>query len=354
MSSWSDSVTEMKSSMNGVAPQSVGKTERATMEAVGQKMETIFASAGQAVHVAFMVMSQPAMQDAPLRKALMRAMESIRLDGQQNAWLEQLRGQASETINFGGLSGDEVRAQCVMITQAVKHLPPAEMWTLQAKYGYVEFEDVAGGDLVGQQLVEALQRAAADVDAQRERLRQARLALDALREQYLACAGRITRAATEASVREQYYAARDDVRDAGAALARAESAASTIQIAADRACGRTVTDGAGPAVGEGGRRFAFSAERIDAIKGLSDWFRPMFPRIPAFAIDCMLGRLFAHHAKVEISFRDLAASFGGNPMVYQRASFKMRNHLRQLEQLAILHLEERLVKDGVAMATESD
>jgi hypothetical protein len=324
------------------------------MGAMGQKMETIFASTGQAVHVAFMVMSQPAMQDAPLRKALMRAMESIRLDGQQNEWLEQLRGAPSESVNFGGLSGDEVRAQCVMITQAVKHLPPAEMWTLQAKYGYVEFEDAADGDVTGRQLVDALERAASDVDAQREKLRQAREALDVAREQHLAYEGRVAPAATAESVKEQYYAARDDVRDAGATLARAESTARTIQIAADRAHGRTATDGGAPAVGGGGRRFAFSAERIDAIKGLSTWFRPVFPRIPSFAIDCMLGRLFANHKKIGISFEDIAKSFGGNAKLYERASFKMRNHLRQLEERALQHLEERLVKDGVALPTESD
>jgi hypothetical protein len=144
------------------------------------------------------------------------------------------------------------------------------------------------------------------------------------------------------------------VRDAGAALARAESTARTIQIAADRAHGRTATDGRGPAVSAGGRRFAFSAERIDAIKGLSTWMKPLFPRIPSFAIDCMLGRLFANHKKVGISFEDIAKSFGGNAKLYERASFKMRNHLRQLEDLALQHLEERLVKDGVALPTESD
>jgi hypothetical protein len=127
-----------------------------------------------------------------------------------------------------------------------------------------------------------------------------------------------------------------------------------VQIAVDRAQGRTVTDGGGPAVGQSGRRFAFSVERIDAIKGLSDWFRPLFPRIPPLAIDCMLGRLFANHKKIGISFEDIATSFGGNSKLYQRASFKMRNHLRQLEQLALQHLEERLVKDGVSLPTESD
>jgi len=319
-----------------------------------QKMDTIFASTGQAVHVAFMVMSQPAMQAAPFRKALIRAMESIRLEGHQREWLDQLRGAPSETVNFGGLTGDEVRAQCVMVTQAVKHLPAAEMWTLQAIFGYVEFEDVGDGELTGAQLAEALERAAAEVEGQREKLCQARKALDATREQHLAYEGRIAPASVEESVRAAYYAARDDVRDVSAALARAESTLRMLQIAVDRANGRTLTDGVAPAVGTGGRRFAFSAERIDAIKGLSDWFRPMFPRIKPFAIDCMLGRLFARHKEIGISFRDLADSFGGNPMTYQRASFKMRNHLRQLEELALQHLEERLVKDGVAMPTESD
>lgn len=324
------------------------------MGAMEQKMDTIFASTGQAVHVAFMVMSQPAMQAAPFRKALIRAMESIHLEGHQREWLDQLRGAPSETVNFGGLTGDEVRAQCVMITQAVKHLPAAEMWTLQAKFGYVEFEDVGDGQLTGAQLVDALERAAADVDGQREKLCQARKALDATREQHLAYEGRIAPASVEESVRVAYYAARDDVRDVSAALARAESTVRMLQIAVDRANGRTLTDGVTLAVGTGGRRFAFSAERIDAIKGLSDWFRPMFPRIKPFAIDCMLGRLFARHKEIGISFRDLAESFGGNPMTYQRASFKMKNHLRQLEERALQHLEERLVKDGVAMPTESD
>lgn len=323
---------------------------------MGEKleMEAIFGSTGQAVHVAFMVISQPAMQAAPFRKALIRAMESIRLEGYQREWLEQLRGAPSESVNFGGLSGDEVRVQCVMITQAVQHLPAAEMWTLQAKYGYVEFEDVPSEDLTGQQLQDALERAHTEVGTAREKLDLARQDLDDTREQHLQYQGRVAPAAIEESVRTRYYAARDDVRDSSAALLRAESTVRQIEIIVSRANGTTLADGGGAAAGTSGRRFAFSAERINAIKGLSDWFQPMFPRIKPLAIDCMLGRLFAKHKEIGISFRDLAGSFGGNAMVYQRASFKMQNHLRQLEQLALAHLEERLVKDGVAMPTESD
>lgn len=317
-------------------------------------MDTIFVNVGQAVHVAFMVMSQPAMQAAPMRKALIRAMESIQLGEHQREWLEQLRGTPSESVNFGGLTGDEVRAQCIMITESVKHLPRAEMWTLQAKYGYVEYEDVPPEDMTGQQLVDALQRAQADVESARERLRHARQDLETTREQHLQYSARIASAAIETSAKERYFAARDEVRDASAALIRLESTARQVQIIVDRARGATLTDGVALAPGANGRRFAFSAERIDAIKGLSDWFQPMFPRIKPLAIDCMLGRLFARHAKIDGSNRDLADNFGGSHMLYQRASFKMQNHLRQLEQLALQHLEQRLVRDGVALPTESD
>ena len=41
--------------------------------------EAIFESAGQAVHVAYLIMGQEPSGDAPFRKALIRAMESIQL-----------------------------------------------------------------------------------------------------------------------------------------------------------------------------------------------------------------------------------------------------------------------------------
>ncbi|MNK06853.1 hypothetical protein D3C87_247560 [compost metagenome] len=46
---------------------------------------------------------------------------------------------------FGGLDGNEVRAQCALVLQAVKHrLPKTEMWVLQTKYLQTDFEDVDG------------------------------------------------------------------------------------------------------------------------------------------------------------------------------------------------------------------
>ena len=203
--------------------------------------EAVFENVGQAVHVSFLIMAQEAKQDAPLRAALIKAMESVQLNGRQRCWLEQLRGTAAGTINFGGLDGNEVRAQCALVLQAVKHrLPKTEMWVLQAKYGQTDFEDV-----------------------------------------------------------------------------------------------------------DGRRRFAFSVERIEAIKGLADWFRPMFPGLNPNAVDCMLGRLFANHKQLDITVRDLANSFGASHMTYQRASKKMKDHLCDLEQIAFNRLAPSFVKQGV-------
>ena len=221
------------------------------MGAALEMNEAVFATAGQAVHVAFVIMSQPAQQDAPLRKALIRVMESIRLvDGNQRNWLEQLRGQPSDSVNFGGLDAYDVRAQCAMITQSVRtKLPAPEMWALQAKFGQTDVEDLD--------------------DSQLPAPRQAR------------------------------------------------------------------------------RRFAFSAERIDAIKGLSDWMVPSFPQIKPFAMDCMIAKVYANHKKIEISFRDLAKSFGGNHMTYARAYKALRERLRTLELVAIDRLAPHFFEQGV-------
>lgn len=210
--------------------------------AIQDKADCVFQSAGQAVHVAYLILAQEAQQDAPLRKALIRVMESVNLvSAGQRAWLDQLRGSPSGAINFGGLGMEDVRAQCVLVTRAVAtKLPAPEMWALQAKFGQTEHEDV-----------------------------------------------------------------------------------------------------------DGRRRFAFSAERINAIKCLSDWLRPSFPGLNEFALDCMLGKLYANHKRIEISFRDLAKSFGGTHPTYSRAFGRMKVMVRELEQMAFARLEVHLREQGV-------
>jgi hypothetical protein len=217
------------------------KFEAVNEQTQGQQ-EAIFRSADQAVFLAYQITSQDAPQDAPLRKILIRAMETLgSINDEQQGWLEQLRGKSSGRVNFAGLSPLEVRAQCALIVHAVKtKLPRTEMWALQARFGNTEVED-------------------------------------------------------------------DDGR----------------------------------------RRFAFSAERIDAIKGLSDWIAPSLPHIKPFAIDCMIGKLYANHSRVQISFRELARNFGGNHMLYARGYEKIRTRLRELELLALDRLDPYLRAQGV-------
>jgi hypothetical protein len=139
------------------------------------------------------------------------------------------------------LSRLDIRAQCALVTQAVRtKLPDAERWVLQAKYGHTDFEDQ-----------------------------------------------------------------------------------------------------------DGARRFAFSAERIAAIQGLAEWLQPLFPQIDRLALDCMLGRLFANHRKIDISARDLAKAFGGNHTQYLRASAKMKEHLRALEVQALARLDPYFSQHGL-------
>lgn len=214
------------------------------MEVMGMS-GAVFSDVSQAVHVAYVVMAQGASHGAPLRKALLRVMEEVRLDSeQQRHWLDQLRGERSSTVNFEGLSQLDIRAQCSMVAQAVRtKLPDAEKWVLQAKYGHTDYEDE-----------------------------------------------------------------------------------------------------------QGVRRFAFSAERIAAIYGLSQWFAPLLPKIPVLALDCMLGRMFANHIRIDITSRALAEQFGGNHTQYVRASATLKQHVRTLETQALKRLAPYFQKHGLIEA----
>lgn len=310
-----------------------------------EEQQAIFENAGQAVHVAFLILAQEATQDAPLRKAIIRVMESIQLAPNQRHWLDQLRGAGGGgSVNFAGLSSDEIRAQCVMITQAVKtKLPDIEMWVLQAKYGQVDFEDVVDAGQDGAALA-ALEQARADVLAARKKLEEARA-------EKAAAAGPWAIPAPRA----RWDSACESVNAMEGAVVAAESKQQAAQVVFDqRSACRLLDNGRLPRVdgAPARRRFAFSPERIAAIKGLSDWFAPMFPHFKPLAIDCMLGRMFANHKKIDISARDLAEQFGGSHMRYVRAAWKMKNHLRILEENALARLEPTFQQQGVTFNPE--
>lgn len=100
-------------------------------------MEAVFMTTGQAVHVSYLMLSLPAMEENQFCKALIAAMEAaLELSKSNEKWLDRLRGQPSDTVNFGGLSMIEVRGQCSMITGAVaSRLPRYEKCVMLAKYG---------------------------------------------------------------------------------------------------------------------------------------------------------------------------------------------------------------------------
>lgn len=297
--------------------------------------QAIFENAGQAVHVAFLIMAQEAKQATPLRAALIRAMESIQLSGRQRAWLDDLRGAGGGSTNFSGLDDTEVRAQCAMVTQAVQdHLPLPEMWVLQAKYGQTDFEDVIDDALADGGLGASLALAQQAVVAARRRLAGAIAERDT---------------AVLASDRKIYFEAKTSVASAWADVIASESKEQTIKGAIDQAgaCRRLDNGRAHGGSIAPRRRFAFSLERIAAIQGLTDYLAPLIPTVPALAIDSLLGLVFANHKKLDITYRDIAESFGGSHVKYYRAVQKLKMHLRQLELMAIERLEPRFAAQGV-------
>jgi hypothetical protein len=158
------------------------------------------------------------------------------------------------TVNFSGLTGDEIRAQCAMVTQIVKdHLPAPEMHVVHAKYIPMAEEEIG---------------------------------------------------------RE------DD--------------------------GKPI------------KRFYYSQERVDAVMGLASYWRksPLFASVPARALDLLIARAFVNHVKIEISYRELAANFGGSHMTYARSFHVLKEKLRELEEQAILRLGSHFERTGLISCVE--
>jgi len=109
--------------------------------------EGMFKDVTHALHVAYLVMSTEARQDCTTRAALLKMMEYAEspLTAAQADWFEELRGVASQSLNFKGLSSDDIRAQCALIVSAVRSkLPPPEMYAMEARFTQTEYEDVQG------------------------------------------------------------------------------------------------------------------------------------------------------------------------------------------------------------------
>lgn len=252
------------------------------------KPSAIFNNVGQALHVAFLIMSVEAQQDSPLRKALIRMMSDVDLTAAQTEWFDQLLGTSSGSVNFSGLSSSDVRAQCALILSAVESkLPKQEMWAIQAKYGQMTGARGIASDRfrVAQRYVE-----------------QCRLAYQA-------------------------------VVDAGETGEQERAAFEAASVAFNKMQ-------SGPAIG-------FPESRVNAIKGLSDWLAPTFSGISGFALDCIVAKIYANHVKTSISYRDLENAFGTSKSTFARVVPLIKEHLNKLEMLAIERLRPIFVNQGI-------
>jgi hypothetical protein len=204
----------------------------------------VFSDTRQALHVSFLILSTDPRAKNAFRTALIRILEmQPRLTDRQQTWLDQLIGDASEsTVNFGGLSGDDVRAQCAAVVSAVtSKLPELEQWALFARFGQM-----------GDELMPT-----------------------------------------------------------------------------------------------GVKRFYFLRERSEAIQGLSRWLAPSFDGVSVMALDCLLARLYVNHSKIDISFRDIAQSFGASHMTYKRTFDKLKVRINELENRAVDMLTPYFERTGL-------
>ncbi len=97
------------------------------------------------------------------------------------------------------------------------------------------------------------------------------------------------------------------------------------------------------------RRYAFSKEKADAIRALANWLADSksLSAVPLLAIDCMVAKFYTNHKKTEISFRELARTFGGDHLVYFRTFQKVKVQLKPLEGIAIARLKPYFEEQGI-------
>jgi len=100
-------------------------------------MTAIFQNTSHALHVSFLVMAHEPRQATSLCRALLQMMEALEHPTRmQLDWMARLRGDGKAgSVDFGGLTSDEIRAQCAMITQTVRdHLTVPERAVILCRY----------------------------------------------------------------------------------------------------------------------------------------------------------------------------------------------------------------------------
>lgn len=196
----------------------------------------IFRSTSQALHFAYLIEAYDVSIESVMSKTLRRTMMELGI------WNT---GEPS-SVNFGGLSALEVRAQCAMIRSAVRsRLPGPESWAVEARYGINEI----------------------------------------------------------------------------------------------------VTE-------NGQRRVVFKRYRYDAILRLADWLRPSFPATNPMAVDILVARAVDKRV-CDVTYRDMAERMGASKDTWARALNRIRERLRELENMAIDRLEPDFVRECLVASRET-
>jgi hypothetical protein len=111
--------------------------------------------------------------------------------------------------------------------------------------------------------------------------------------------------------------------------------------------GKPVRDAAGNIK----KRPYFSEERGAAIQYLAKRekgpHKDNYPSIRIEAMEYIIAKIFVNHSLTEISFRRLAADYGGDHLVYYRAFHKIRGQLKGLEDMAMRRLTNHFQTTGL-------
>jgi hypothetical protein len=84
-------------------------------------MDTLFADTSTALQLSWLITTLPSSRPSGLRHALIAILESMPVRTyQQSATLARLIGSPSESVNFAGLSREEIHGQCALIVDTVR------------------------------------------------------------------------------------------------------------------------------------------------------------------------------------------------------------------------------------------
>lgn len=97
---------------------------------------------------------------------------------------------------------------------------------------------------------------------------------------------------------------------------------------------------------DGRRKPVFSRERYDAIMRLGDWLSPSFSNFNPLAVDLLVARAVDKRV-ADVTFRQMAESFGLDHSTYAYALKRVRGKLEDLERLAVHRLDPAFVTDGL-------